>query len=74
LRNIGSSILKKNDYKSEMERTIKESIEKFEPRVRLISVKITETADVNDLDVNITFTLRNTETPITIQTLISRVR
>ena len=57
-----------------MERTIKESIEKFEPRVRLISVKITETADVNDLDVNITFTLRNTEAPITIQTLISRVR
>ena len=57
-----------------MERTIKESIEKFEPRVRLISVNITETADVNDLEVNITFTLINTEAPITIQTLISRVR
>jgi phage baseplate assembly protein W len=57
-----------------MERTIRESIEKFEPRVRLISVAVTETADMNDLDVNITFTLKNTEAPITIQTLISRVR
>lgn len=57
-----------------MERTIQQAIEKFEPRVRLISVSVNETVDNNDLDVNIIFALRNTETPITISTLISRVR
>jgi hypothetical protein len=57
-----------------MERTISESIEKFEPRVRLINVVITEMKDTNDLEVNIIFTLKNTDKPITITTLISRVR
>jgi len=57
-----------------MERTISESIEKFEPRVRLIDVVIVETEDANDLEVNIIFTLKNTDKPITITTLISRVR
>lgn len=57
-----------------MERTIKETIEKFEPRVRLISVSITETLDANDLEVNIDFTLKNTDRPVTITTLLSRVR
>jgi phage baseplate assembly protein W len=57
-----------------MERTISESIEKFEPRVRLINVIITEMEDTNDLEVNIIFTLKNTDKPITITTLISRVR
>ena len=57
-----------------MERTISESIEKFEPRVRLIDVVIAETEDANDLEVNIIFALKNTDKPITITTLISRVR
>lgn len=57
-----------------MERTIAESIEKFEPRVRLIDVVIAETEDANDLEVNIIFALKNTDKPITITTLISRVR
>jgi phage baseplate assembly protein W len=57
-----------------MERTIKESIQKFEPRVRLIDLTVQETADANDLQVNIIFTLKNTERPITITTLLSRVR
>jgi phage baseplate assembly protein W len=57
-----------------MERTISESIEKFEPRVRLIDVVVAETEDANDLEINIIFTLKNTDKPITITTLISRVR
>jgi len=57
-----------------MERTITESIEKFEPRARLITVEIEEAVDTNDLVVNIIFTLKNTNSPITISTLISRVR
>jgi phage baseplate assembly protein W len=57
-----------------MERTIQESIEKFEPRVRLIDITVNESIDANDLEVNVVFALKNTETPITITTLISRVR
>jgi phage baseplate assembly protein W len=57
-----------------MERTIVDSIEKYEPRVRLINVEIEESTDSNDLIINIIFTLKNTSTPVTISTLISRVR
>jgi phage baseplate assembly protein W len=57
-----------------MERTLKETIEKFEPRVRLIDLNVQETADANDLKVNINFTLKNTDRPVTITTLLSRVR
>jgi len=57
-----------------MERTIKESIEKFEPRVRLINLVVDETEDANELVVNIIFALKNTNNPITITTFISRVR
>jgi phage baseplate assembly protein W len=57
-----------------MERTIVDSIEKYEPRVRLINVEVEESTDSNDLIINIIFTLKNTSTPVTISTLISRVR
>jgi phage baseplate assembly protein W len=57
-----------------MERTIFESIEKFEPRVRLISVEVEESIDANDLIISVIFTLKNSPAPITITTSISRVR
>jgi phage baseplate assembly protein W len=57
-----------------MERTIQQSITKFETRVRLIEVNVSETVEENDLLVNIVFALKNTDNPITITTLLSRVR
>ena len=57
-----------------MERTIRESIEKFEPRVSLIELVVDEAEDSNELVVNIIFALKNTNNPITITTFISRVR
>jgi phage baseplate assembly protein W len=57
-----------------MERTIFESIEKFEPRARLISVMVEESISTNDLVINVIFTLKNSPAPITITTSISRVR
>jgi len=57
-----------------MERTIFESIEKFEPRARLISVMVEESINANDLVINVIFTLKNSPAPITITTSISRVR
>jgi phage baseplate assembly protein W len=57
-----------------LERTITESIETFEPRVRLLKVSVDEHEDKNDLVINVIFTLKNGSTPITITTSISRVR
>jgi phage baseplate assembly protein W len=57
-----------------LERTIQETIELFEPRVRLINISVSEARMSNDLVINIVFALRNTETPITLTTLLSRVR
>lgn len=57
-----------------MERTIEEAIQRFEPRVRLVNLNVTETDSGNDLLVNIVFSLINSDKPITITTLLNRVR
>jgi len=57
-----------------MERTIKETIEKFEPRVRIIDISVNETSSSNELIVNVVFSLKNTDRPITVSTFLSRVR
>lgn len=57
-----------------LEKTISDTIENYEPRVRLLEVEIKETTDVNELIVNIVFTLKNANNPITVTTLLSRVR
>lgn len=59
-----------------MRKTIFDVINKFEPRVGVLDVKI-KTEDVdrpNDLDVEITFLILNTERPVTLTTTITRVR
>ena len=43
-------------------------------RIRLVDLIITEMVDENDLDVTIVFTLKNSDRPITLTTLLSRVR
>jgi phage baseplate assembly protein W len=57
-----------------MERTIRETIEKFEPRVRIIDISVNETSSSNELIVNVVFSLKNTDRPITVSTFLSRVR
>lgn len=57
-----------------MERTIRETIENFEPRVRLIDVVVTEKPEDNDLTITVVFALKNTNNPLTVSTLLSRVR
>lgn len=57
-----------------LERTIVDAIEKFEPRVRLIDVSIKELQDNNDLEISITYATKNVDNPVTITTLLSRVR
>lgn len=57
-----------------MQRTIIDAIETYEPRARIIDVTVKETPDLNDYEVNIVFTFKNIDKPITITTLLSRVR
>ena len=56
------------------EEQIFDVINKFEPRVNILDVKLSETQDQNNLDVSITFSILNTERPVTLNTTIQRVR
>jgi phage baseplate assembly protein W len=57
-----------------MERTIADVIEKFEPRVRLVEVKINDQSDSNSIRADIFFRIVNTERPVQLSTTITRVR
>jgi len=57
-----------------VERTIVETIERFEPRVRLISVQLIEDPDNNSISVEIVFTPSNIDVPITITQYLGRLR
>ena len=57
-----------------MKKTIFDVVEKFEPRVTVLDVKIRERADDNRLDLDIIFRLNNSERPITVSTFLTRVR
>jgi phage baseplate assembly protein W len=57
-----------------MKKTIFDTINKFEPRVTILDVKIRERADNNDITCDLIFRLNNSDRPITLTTLITRVR
>jgi len=57
-----------------MKKTIIDTIDKFEPRVTVLEVKISEKADNNDIVCDIIFRLNNSDRPITLTTLLTRVR
>jgi phage baseplate assembly protein W len=57
-----------------MDRTIRESIERFEPRVRIVDLQINETRDPNELLVYLVFSFKNVDNPITLTTTLTRVR
>jgi phage baseplate assembly protein W len=55
------------------QKTIKDAINKFEPRVTLISVTA-KAEDDNELQIAIVYKLRNTEEPALFTTTLTRVR
>lgn len=57
-----------------LKKTIFDVVEKFEPRVQMLDVKISETPDNNSIDVSMTFRIINTERPINLTTTVLRVR
>lgn len=57
-----------------MKKTIYDAINKFEPRVTVLDVVIRDNSDNNEIACDIIFRLNNSDKPITITTLITRVR
>lgn len=57
-----------------LKKTIFDVVEKFEPRVQMLDVKISETPDKNSLDVSMTFKIVNSERPVNLTTTVIRVR
>ena len=60
--------------KTALEKSIALTIQKFEPRARIIDIQVVDRADANAVDINVTFALSNTEEPVTVVTTINRVR
>jgi phage baseplate assembly protein W len=57
-----------------IERSIRNTIEKFEPRATIIDVQIVDNSDYNALDIEVSFLINNVALPVTVTTTISRVR
>ena len=57
-----------------IKKTIFDAINKFEPRVSIIDVMLSESEDTNNLDVSITFSILNNERPVILNTTIQRAR
>lgn len=55
-------------------KTIFDVIEKFEPRVSVIDVKLQEFVDRNEIGVDIIFRIINSDRPVTLKTTLARVR
>jgi len=57
-----------------LKRSIEDTIINFEPRVKLISVQITDNIENNTYNISIVFRIVNTETPIAIDLFLKRTR
>jgi phage baseplate assembly protein W len=57
-----------------MEQTIRDVIDKFEPRARITRVDVSDLPDENSVNVTVEFTLNNIERPITVTTILTRTR
>jgi hypothetical protein len=57
-----------------IERSIRNTVEKFEPRATILDVQIVDNSDSNAVDIEVTFTINNVALPVTVTTTISRVR
>jgi len=73
---VNNALFEPNDFVSKdmMAQSINYAINTFEPRARLLSVKIDQTRDSNSLVANIVFSLINSQEPVTLQLLLRRIR
>jgi len=79
-RDIGSSVnnilFEPNDsiLKDNLQYHIKSTITQYEPRVVLLAVDVFLYPDQNSISVNITYSIINTQTPQTVNVILTRVR
>lgn len=59
---------------NQIERAIQETIQNYEPRVNIRTVKATPSQDENGYNVNLEFFIVNLTTPITIEFFLQRIR
>ena len=57
-----------------IEKSIRNTITKFEPRANLIEVNVIDNSDSNAIDIEVIFSLNNVSLPVTVTTTINRVR
>jgi len=72
-----SSLMFENNGPSTLvaiERSVRNVIEKFEPRANIIDVRIDDRTDANAIDIEVIFALNNVALPVTVTTTINRVR
>ena len=61
-------------FKIRVTRSIKDVINNFEPRAKLISVNLIESADNNSIGIGIYFSIVNVPNPVSVQINLERVR
>jgi phage baseplate assembly protein W len=59
---------------SALDKSIRDTITKFEPRATILEVNIIDNSDLNAIDIEVIFALNNVSEPVTVTTTISRVR
>lgn len=60
--------------KQQMEKSIREVIENYEPRAEIIDVLVEERPDLNALTVSVAFFISNDPNPIVLDVILERVR
>lgn len=57
-----------------MKKTIYDTIEKFEPRVTIVDLRIRNNEDSNDISIELSFKINNSDKIINLTTAIERIR
>jgi len=57
-----------------IEKSIRNTITKFEPRANLIEVNVIDNSDTNAISIEVIFSLNNVSLPVTVTTTLNRVR
>ena len=57
-----------------LEKSITDTIDKFEPRAKILKINIIDDSERNAIDIEVLFSLNNVSEPVTVTTTINRVR
>lgn len=57
-----------------IKQTVYDVLNKFEPRVTVTDVKVRDRLDNNEIEIEVSFRINNTNRPVTLRTALARVR